>query len=64
MFVTKLGGISQNFGIVHPKYHDLIYEMSILPSFIKILMKASIKYIEYAMHNVNINKTIANTHQK
>ena len=38
--MTKLGGLSRNFDIVQPKYHKLICETSILPSFIKILIRA------------------------
>ena len=39
-FMTKLGRFFQNFGIVQPRYHQLICGMSILPSFIKISIEA------------------------
>ena len=54
--MTKLGGFSQNFDVVQPKYHKLICETSILPSFIKISIKAQSNTLKDTMHHANINK--------
>ena len=59
----KLGGISWNFGIFQPTYHNFNMKTSILPSSIEMLIKAQLNTMNVLYTMWILTTIIANTHQ-